>query len=103
MKSSIVITLIITGGILILAPIVTAYHQSDKIAEVLPYLVAETELSDPTNSQTDSIAYHTKRIGYLEKATLPLETAAYPLYDWCCAILGSVMIFMGSRLAYKSH
>jgi hypothetical protein len=102
MKSSIVITLIIMGGILILAPIVTAYHQNDKITEILPYLVVETELKDSASNQSDQNAYLNKRIDYLETATVPLETPISLRYRCLCAILGSVMILTGSGLAFKS-
>jgi hypothetical protein len=103
MKPSIIITLIITGGILILAPIVTAYHQCDKVAEVLPYLVAETQLKESRTSETNQLALLQKRVDYLQGATASLEAPISQRYRWGCAILGTVMILAGSRLAFKSR
>ena len=100
MKSSVIITLIITGGILILAPIVAAYHQCDKIAEVLPYLVAETQVEKSGDGETNQLAYVHKRLDYLQGATGPLEMLLSHRYRRDCAVFGVLLIVAGSIMAF---
>lgn len=105
---SIILTLLIGGTALILAPIAALCHQNTKTAEVLPYLVAETELDDTTNQESNSVkidanasAYLNKRIEYLKGATEPLETPNDWKNDWFYRVVGAAMVGFGIFLAVK--
>jgi hypothetical protein len=96
MKTPIVITLIIVGGILITAPIVSDCQQRAQVAEVLPYLVGEIQLekSGITNV-TESAQAQTNLITFLKEITAPLKTPLSRGYRRGCAAVGTLMIMAG--------
>src|ERR1039457_6394772 len=91
LKASIVITLIITGGILILAPVVCTYQQNGNLGEVLPYLVSETQAE---SGHTD-----TNRIAFLDRSIARLDPPLSHRYRLGCAVLGTFMIVVGACMA----
>jgi hypothetical protein len=77
MKASIVITLIIMGGLLILAPVISLERQRDRVAEF-----------------------------YKKNGNAAILAAAMDLnntYDWTCIAAGAVLVLVGVRQALRSR
>ena len=77
MKTPIAVTLIIVGGLLILAPVFSGERQKERVASFY---------KDNGNA-----------------ATLPEAMRPWGAYDWACLAAGSVLAFAGVRQSVRFH